>query len=91
MVVVIDNIRTISLFLEWLLLWITIEVLSFILEWLLLWITLCRKNRPEKGLFWGNPVIQEVEAKMLGPYYQKIIFLQNISSLKNQPFLSTTS
>ena len=45
----------------------------------------------KKVYFWGNPVIQAVEAKMLGPYYQKIIFLQNISSLKNQPFLSTTS
>ena len=37
---------------------------------------------PEKGLFLGHPVIQAVEAKMLGPVYKIFIFLQNIASLK---------
>ena len=32
----------------------------------------------KKANFWGHPVIQAVRAKMLGPFYKKIIFLQNI-------------
>ena len=30
----------------------------------------------------GHPVIQAVEAELLGPFYKKFIFLQNILSLK---------
>ena len=44
----------------------------------------------KKAYFGGHPVIQAVEAKMLRPFYEKLIFLQNISSLKNQSFLSIT-
>ena len=32
--------------------------------------------------FLGYPVIQAVEAEMLGAFYKKILFLQNILSLK---------
>ena len=35
-----------------------------------------------KAYFCGHPVIQAVEAKMIGHIYEKFIFLQNISSLK---------
>jgi len=38
----------------------------------------------KKAYFWGHPVIQAVEAKMLGPFCKIFIFLQNISFLFNQ-------
>ena len=36
-----------------------------------------KQIRSEKGLFLGNPVIQAVEAKMLGYFYKKFIVLKN--------------
>ena len=48
------------------------------------------ESKPKKmsAYFLGHHVIQN---KMFEPFYKKIIFLQNVFSLKNQPFLSTTS
>ena len=46
------------------------------------WRSKPKKFRPEKAYFLGHPLIQAVEAKMLGLFYKMIIYLQNISSLK---------
>ena len=55
------------------------------------WYQRQKKFSLKKVYFWGHPVIQAVEAKILGPVYKKFMWLKNILSLKkNLSFLSTT-
>ena len=44
-----------------------------------------KKSWPEIGLFWGHPVIQAVEARMLEPFNKIFIFLLNLSPLTPPP------
>ena len=42
-----------------------------------------QKNRPEKNIFFGNPLIQAVEAKMLGHIFRNYLIPKNLAILIN--------
>ena len=46
-------------------------------------LTKAKKNRPEKSIFFGNPLIQAVEAKMLGHIFRNYLIPKNLAILIN--------